>query len=265
MLSKLIKYEMKAYSRVLLPLYAAILAVAAADGLAWRFADATGNTVLAVFLAAAYMILVFAAAAVTAAAVILRFYRNLLGREGYLMFALPASVGEHIASKVLSAALWVILGIAAGAVSLPVIMTLSGSVPAEEWNEALRMVPYLAEQVAPYSASIVWGVIFLFLMMLAFLVRVYASIALGACADRHRFLWSVAAFIVLGILESFLTAFVAGAGVKIGILATGSIQLEENPMQLFLFTFSGCVYCLALVAVYWVVTWLCLDRKLNLE
>lgn len=60
MLSKLIKYEMKAYSRVLLPLYAAILAVAAADGLAWRFADATGNTVLAVFLAAAYMILVFA-------------------------------------------------------------------------------------------------------------------------------------------------------------------------------------------------------------
>ncbi len=45
MLNRLLKYDMKSYSRVLLPLYGAILAVAAANGLAWRVSDVTGGSV----------------------------------------------------------------------------------------------------------------------------------------------------------------------------------------------------------------------------
>ena len=54
MLNRLLKYDMKSYSRVLLPLYGAILAVAAANGLAWRVSDVTGGSVLAGILTTAY-------------------------------------------------------------------------------------------------------------------------------------------------------------------------------------------------------------------
>ena len=49
MLNRLLKYDMKSYSRVLLPLYGAILAVAAANGLAWRVSDVTGGSVDSIY------------------------------------------------------------------------------------------------------------------------------------------------------------------------------------------------------------------------
>lgn len=65
MLNRLLKYDMKSYSRVLLPLYGAILAVAAANGLAWRMSDVTGGSVLAGILTTAYILLMFAAVILT--------------------------------------------------------------------------------------------------------------------------------------------------------------------------------------------------------
>ncbi|HAP72180.1 MAG TPA: hypothetical protein DCQ39_00070 [Lachnospiraceae bacterium] len=264
MLNRLLKYDMKSYSRVLLPLYGAILAVAAANGLAWRVSDVTGGSVLAGLLTTAYIILMFAAVILTVLTVLLRFYKNLLGREGYLMFALPATVGEHIASKVISAAVWVVIGSAAGLLSLPVMMLLSGSIRTEEWNEMMKAMPYLSERLSQYTTGIAWGVIFLILSLIALIVKVYASIALGACANEYRFLWSVGAFILFSITDSFLTTGLAGAGAKINIMQTGSTAVTDST-GFTPFMMGACVYCAVLAGIYWFVTWLCLDRKLNLE
>ena len=264
MLNRLLKYDMKSYSRVLLPLYGAILAVAAANGLAWRVSDVTGGSVLAGILTTAYIILMFAAVILTVLTVLLRFYKNLLGREGYLMFALPATVGEHIASKVISAAVWVVIGSAAGFLSLPVMMLLSGSIRTEEWNEMMKAMPYLSERLSQYTTGIAWGVIFLILSLIALIVKVYASIALGSCANEYRFLWSIGAFILLSIIESFLTAGFAGAGAKINIMLTGSTAVTDSA-GFTPFMMGACIYSAVLAGIYWFVTWLCLDRKLNLE
>ena len=37
-----------------------------------------------------------------------RFYKNLLGDEGYIMFTLPASVHQHVWSKLIVSAVWFI-------------------------------------------------------------------------------------------------------------------------------------------------------------
>ncbi len=50
-----------------------------------------------------YMGVMMAAFVVTAVILIQRFYKNLLGSEGYLMFTLPVTVTQHLLSKTIIA------------------------------------------------------------------------------------------------------------------------------------------------------------------
>ena len=52
------------------------------------------------------MMIVLAAILLTIYLLVERFYHNLLGNEGYLMFALPVSTSEHIIAKILTALIW---------------------------------------------------------------------------------------------------------------------------------------------------------------
>ena len=128
----------------------------------------------------------------------------------------------------------------------------------------MKAMPYLSERLSQYTTGIAWGVIFLILSLIALIVKVYASIALGSCANEYRFLWSIGAFILLSIIESFLTAGFAGAGAKINSMLTGSTAVTDSA-GFTPFMMGVCVYCAVLAGIYWFVTWLCLDRKLNLE
>ena len=128
----------------------------------------------------------------------------------------------------------------------------------------MKAIPYLSERLSQYTTGIAWGVIFLILSLIALIVKVYASIALGSCANEYRFLWSIGAFILLSIIESFLTAGFAGAGAKINIMLTGSTAVTDSA-GFTPFMMGACIYSAVLAGIYWFVTWLCLDRKLNLE
>ena len=71
----------------------------------------SGNFVLNMLAALVVMAYVVAITAVFIVAFILmlqRFYKNLLGDEGYIMFTLPASVHQHVWSKLIVSAVWFI-------------------------------------------------------------------------------------------------------------------------------------------------------------
>ena len=94
---KLLKYEWKACARICLPLYAVELLVAFINRL--LYSDIGSKllygipSIVMTMLYAAIMVALFV---VTAVVLVQRFYKNLLGSEGYLMFTLPVSVSQHI-------------------------------------------------------------------------------------------------------------------------------------------------------------------------
>ena len=111
MLGKLLKYEFKATSRILLPLYGALLIFAfivkifigtKLDGVNMDFLGGI-PAVVSIFTYGATMAAVFI---VTIFIIIQRFYKNLLGDEGYLMNTLPVSTTSNISSKLISAIIW---------------------------------------------------------------------------------------------------------------------------------------------------------------
>ena len=120
MLSKLLKYELRASGRILLPVYALLLASAGCCSLFYKLAAdhpyRTGAaSVLMGLLMMAFWIFVVATGAITALLMIYRFYKNYMTDEGYLMFTLPVNRHQLIWAKLLSALLYT----AASAVAVP--------------------------------------------------------------------------------------------------------------------------------------------------
>ena len=97
MLSKLMKYEFKATGRTLLPLYGALLGFALINRILFRGSlDETINETFGTIGNIANFISVFAYGCTMAAVfvvtffvIVQRFYKNILGDEGYLMNTLP--------------------------------------------------------------------------------------------------------------------------------------------------------------------------------
>ena len=98
MLSRLIGYEMKAFGRILLPLYGVAIILSLLVGIEFnvvsgsQLSESTVGTILILFLG----LLIMAIFIVTVVLSVGRFYTNLLGREGYLMFSLPTGTGTLI-------------------------------------------------------------------------------------------------------------------------------------------------------------------------
>ena len=235
MLVKLLKYEFKSTSRIMWILYAASIVCGALLGLVLRmetiFSGAqydglsitgTGdNRLLAILLfslLAIYMLLLGAMMVMTYIMIIMRFYRNLLLGEGYLMHTLPVKPHKLILSKLLVAILWVIIALAAVILSAIVIGLTSGILP-----QALKGIPF---------HELMYGLSELFkresgvpqLLLLAFfggvsqILQFYFAMAIGNLANQNKLLFSVLAYIgistVLSILQVILmvssTDFFAG-------------------------------------------------------
>ena len=110
MLKKLLKYEFYATGRYLLPLLAVLIVASAAAGLSIRVLGTPDAGRAASVFAAIFVVLFFlsvmALAAVTVVVIVYRFYKNLLGSEGYLMHTLPVTLHQLIWSKLIAAVVW---------------------------------------------------------------------------------------------------------------------------------------------------------------
>ena len=101
---KLLKYEWKACARICLPLYGVLILMSFVTHLLYSIPqNSTFGFMLPAISSMLYMGVMMAAFVVTAVILIQRFYKNLLGSEGYLMFTLPVTVSQHLFSKTIIA------------------------------------------------------------------------------------------------------------------------------------------------------------------
>ena len=148
---------------------------------------------------------------VTAVILIQRFYKNLLGDEGYLMFTLPVTVSQHIWSKVIVATVMSIIATVAAVLSIGIIGSGSGllvglgDVLAAIWKSFTsdpNTLFYTLETFAWLLLCAVVGMLF-----------IYLCIALGHLAKKHRVLMAVVWYFVLSTVFQFLFMFfIMGVG-----------------------------------------------------
>ena len=123
MLAKLIKHEFKATARVFVPMLGTVLALTAATALTVKLGGilvlpggtGLGGPVLGLVSGLLCLLTFFAMMAMMVAVMVItiqRFYKNLLGDEGYLMFTLPVTPAQHITAKLTVGTVWTILSLA---------------------------------------------------------------------------------------------------------------------------------------------------------
>lgn len=119
---KINKYEFKALSSVLLPIFGAMLVMGILAPVFVSLPDITGGRffiaqILTVIYIVIYACLLFGGGLMCLIATVIRFKKNLLGDEGYLMHTLPVKKWQLTASKVIAAVSMQLLGGLAAAVS----------------------------------------------------------------------------------------------------------------------------------------------------
>ena len=250
MLRKLLKHEFRATGRIMLPMYLILLVTAVGSNLAGRgMLDGRYHilNILGVLIVTAFGIAICGALLMSFVLMIQRFYKNLLQDEGYLMFTLPASVHQHIWSKLIVSSVWFIVTVLAIIAASLVVAYQGGFL-----RELLDFLRYFLEGLRKLEVSEAFnGTIYLaefavlmFLSLVAFSLQFYAALAAGHSQANHKLLWSVVWFFGIQFALQF-----AGS-----LLIIGSNELD---------VFNGCVIIYG--AIFYAITTFFLKKHLNLE
>ncbi len=237
-MNKLLKYEFRATLRLYLPLYLVMLGFAVLGrfslwGVPWEVTvqedlvgwtnlsvsvagTGVGNEVLAILLnivLAGNVLVLLGAMVVHFIITLQRFWKNLMGDEGYLMFTLPVSTGELLWSKAICAFVW---GVVTALMVLLSVLVLAwhpqlvqavkqelSTIAPEEWQLILQMLHNVLPPVMwpiLVAEAVISGVGGLFLL--------YSAMAIGHTVKNHKVLASVGAYgvisMVLGTAASLL-------------------------------------------------------------
>ncbi len=206
MLGKLIKYEFKATSRSLIPLYVALLAMSIINKIFFYIDGGTGSFQFAsniflnffkVIVLFVFALLFFASKVITLIIIIQRFYKNLLKDEGYLMNTLPIKASNNIISKLITAVVWNIASIIVSLISILIIFYDTAMF--KDCITAMGM--FINECLARFGGTfyvIIFEIILMLIVMtMASVLMIYISMLIGNLFNKHKILCSFAAFVIL--------------------------------------------------------------------
>lgn len=265
MLSKLLKYELKATGRIFLPLFLALLAFAGITRVLSTFGPEKWDTP-AMFSMAIYIFIMAGMFVMTFIMMIQRFYKNLLSDEGYLMLTLPVKPWKHILSKLLVSMLWIIASGITALISILIISLESGSLSKiiEGLADAHRQA---FEQLGASLYFLSFEIILGSLVVLASgILVVYASIAIGHLFSRHKMLASFGAFIVLSTLSKILLMLISMTPLSEFFnnhISSNDFMSMVQVMHLGIA--YGIIFSALISAAYFAVTNFILSKRLNLE
>lgn len=261
MLGNLIKHEFKATSRILVPLYIVLICISIINRFLFQsginegiFAFFTG------FLMITQILLIVAILITTVLFMVIRFYKNLLSDEGYLMFTLPVNTHQLIISKLLVTIIWIFVSIIAILSSLYIVFATSGSI-----GLIIREIQRaFAELKASFGGNSVLLIIDLILMLLLSAVTnmlmIYSSIAIGQLFSKHRIVASFVSYVVIYNIMQLIMVLVL---VILSYILSGNLNFAAIMPQV-IFPVIIIITSLTCVAFY-ITTYCIFEKKLNLE
>lgn len=262
MLGKLMKYEVKATARWFIPLYTVLLLFALINRLLLYNDPSTIKETANAFQIArilsmlAYVFLFAGIMVVTFVVVIQRYYKNLLGDEGYLMFTLPVQIWKLIMSKLLIAMLWNFLSAIVGFCSILLL------IPSQDIRKMGMFFTMLQDLLGPIGYFLI---LLLSLSVLAFgVIEMYAAITLGHLFTKHKLLASFGMYIGINTLSQMVFILVIPFFLDTIIPMTVH-SVFPAPSQLNVLTLVFSITFALLAAAFYILTNMLLKRKLNLE
>lgn len=263
MLGKLLKNEIKATARLFLPIYLAVLLFGFINRFINPFdvANASNSftlqTVLRTFSMLLYIGLIIGVLVMTFVIMIQRFYKNLLGDEGYLMFTLPVKTWQHIVSKLLVSMLWFTLSFLIVMSSVLIIANVPNL-----FGEVAKIIDSIRSYLGVGGLALI--PLYPIVAMFYAIVTIYDSMAIGHLFSKHRVLASFGAYIGLYIISQ-----IASSVLMLVFASSNMSVFTENtvpsPAHITVFIISILGLFAVLGAGNFIAANTILKKKLNLE
>lgn len=261
MLGKLLRHEFYATGKNLLPIYGITIILSLLNRIITNVDIFNGPMgIISGLMLAAYVISIIATFIVTFIIIILRFYKNLMTDEGYLMFTLPVKPLQLINSKLITSIIWIIVSVIT--VFLSLLVLLANPQRIEIFKEFFEGIFYVfkgsfGDQYILFTVELL---LMIFISLIQQILLIYLSIAVGHLFNGHKVLGSFVAYIVINSAIQILITIIMVIWSYLG--GTTFEELSSIPRLIFPFTI---VIGLTLSTLYYLATNYIFSRKLNLE
>lgn len=257
MLGKLLKYDFRAMWKQFSIIWPAALVIALINRFTLPFNTKGGlvanNELLAVITMSVFVGVLCAMFVVAMVFVLTRFYKGLLGDEGYLMHTLPVQTWKLILSKLICALAVTILNVVVSMLAMVLIVPI-------DWTDLFDVIMWqrLVQGLMHQPDAILYLVEFFLMVTMAMalmIVVVYLSMAIGHLFHRRRILMSVAAFFAIDIAGNIILSLLDNTGLAHEITTLGG----------HLSFWIGIVLLAIPAVVLFLATSYLLKNRLNLE
>ena len=272
MLTKLIKHEFRATSRIMWPAFLGMLVLTLLMRLSQFILDSSDMhwllQLLGVLLVIGFVLGLFALAFVPLVLTAVRWRDHVLKDEGYLTLTLPVSVHQLLASKLLVSAVWYAAAFIVGLLAL--------GIAASGWSSLQYVPAFFGDILTAFSKmdSALRGHALLIALELfgnfvltvsAAALVVYAAYSIGYSFNRRKDFWTAILVLVFFQLAQF--AAIAMVGLFINAYpGMWSTMDEMNASKAFeLLLVWGMFGELIFAAAGYALTWYFTTKKRNLE
>ena len=287
MLKQLLKYEFKATKSLYFGLYLALALLSVVLGVSFRQENARAHSTsfqnLEVILMVLYLSVIFAIAVLCFVSTVQRFYKNLLGREGYLMHTLPVTETQLILSKLLTSMVWVLCSGLVGIVCITGMVSIGvldaevlGTVNWDSWKQLWGML--YGELGTKFWLVMFWTILINLTRLASIILCVYAACMVAHQFKKQTMVAGILAFIGLNVVENQIDKLLGMNDVTLFVgvnymLADVSDVSGWTPVMHYLTTAfgqgAGYLFCFvfttAIAAAYFCLTRWLMKHKLNLE
>lgn len=275
MLGKLLKHEFKATARTMLPMFGVVVLLSVLANLGFaQIADSENGALDILFglFIFTFFLGLFTMGVMAMVVMIQRFYKNVLGDEGYLTLTLPVNVHEIVWSKLIVSFVWfLVTGLIAMAAVFIAVFTLTYT----ELGEMFRNMPSFGEMMRMFfeetgvtplqlTGAIAQFIAMIILSSLTGCLHFYAAMALGHSFSNNKVLLSVVFFIAISFVFSFVSSllgiFVEGLAMTVTVEAGSSVMTTLQELSL-----GSMIYTLVEGVILYLLTTYCLKHRLNLS
>ncbi len=258
MLGKLIKYEFKATGRIYLPMFIALLAVAAVNRVFWQL-DLSIPKIIGTTIAG---IMIVAICVIALIITLQRFYRNLLRSEGYLMFTLPVSTDGLIWSKLVVSSIWSVASFIIVMIAVS-IMAATGVTFGEIFDAIGAFFKAISEGGFNAVLITIEAVILLIATILSGILLLYVCMALSLLVNKHRVGFSFLMYIIITTIGQIIFFILAKSIDADQLFNTFKLMSDFGQIQ----SAFGLYFLSVAIpgAVFYFLTRYMLKNQLNLE
>jgi hypothetical protein len=207
MLGKLIKYEFKATARLFLYAYLAIIVLAAVN-LVLEKASGSDVTIFEGIFGGLFALAIIAVSVITLVVIVVRYYRNLLGNEGYLMFTLPVKTHSLILSKLIVGFVWTV---ATAAVCILGVLIISAG-PGDFFRVCGDAIAELGKAGYDVNLWIFCIVLLLITCTVCSILEFYAAMSIGPHITKNRLGGSILGYIIIVVVTQIAVTLVLFIG-----------------------------------------------------